>query len=277
MSSTMSSLLTSISQPPVLAPAHLVPTQLPDGQALTSSSIGADRRALAHDQALEVAIINDQPLLRDCFGRSLVAVEPRLNLNYFSDMESFEASPPEQRASIRVVLMCLVWSKPRADALFAQMARLKASECSADVIIVSEIEDLDDVLKAIEHGVRGYIPTSDRLPVAVKAIQLVAAGGVYIPPNLLVWSGRMIKEMSQAPKQQPQAEDAFTSRQMAVIEALRRGKANKMIAYELNMCESTVKVHIRNVMKKLKAKNRTELAFIFNNKVQQDLIANRTQ
>ena len=270
----MSSLLTTISQPPLLAPAHLKPTQLPDGQAPTSS---ADRRAPAHDQTLEVAIINDQPLLRDCFGRSLAAVEPRLNLKYFSDMESFEASPPEQKAGVRVVLMCLVWSKSRADALFSQMARLKASESSADVIVVSEIEDLDDVLKAIEHGVRGYIPTSDRLAVAVKAIQLVAAGGVYIPPNLLVWSGRMIKEMSQAPKQQPQAEDAFTSRQMAVIEALRRGKANKMIAYELNMCESTVKVHIRNVMKKLKAKNRTELAFIFNNKVQQDLIANRTQ
>jgi DNA-binding NarL/FixJ family response regulator len=49
-----------------------------------------------------------------------------------------------------------------------------------------------------------------------------------------------------------------------VIDALRRGKANKIIAYELSMCESTVKVHVRNIMKKLNAKNRTEVAYLAN-------------
>jgi len=53
----------------------------------------------------------------------------------------------------------------------------------------------------------------------------------------------------------------FTARQMAVVDALRRGKANKIIAYELEMRESTVKVHVRNIMKKLKATNRTEVAY----------------
>nr|WP_246482341.1 LuxR C-terminal-related transcriptional regulator [Methylopila capsulata] len=54
----------------------------------------------------------------------------------------------------------------------------------------------------------------------------------------------------------------FTARQAAVVDALRQGKANKIIAYELNMRESTVKVHVRNIMRKLKAKNRTEVAFM---------------
>jgi len=54
----------------------------------------------------------------------------------------------------------------------------------------------------------------------------------------------------------------LTTRQLAVLEAVRRGKANKIIAYELNMCESTVKVHLRNIMKKLRARNRTEAAFM---------------
>jgi DNA-binding NarL/FixJ family response regulator len=45
------------------------------------------------------------------------------------------------------------------------------------------------------------------------------------------------------------------------VEGIRRGKPNKIIAYELNMCESTVKVHVRAIMKKLKATNRTEVAF----------------
>jgi len=47
---------------------------------------------------------------------------------------------------------------------------------------------------------------------------------------------------------------------MAVLDHLKLGKANKVIAYELAMSESTVKVHIRNIMKKMKATNRTEVA-----------------
>ena len=56
----------------------------------------------------------------------------------------------------------------------------------------------------------------------------------------------------------------FTARQAEVVEAFRRGKANKIIAYELNPRESTVKVHIRNIVKKVKATNRTEVAYKIN-------------
>lgn len=54
----------------------------------------------------------------------------------------------------------------------------------------------------------------------------------------------------------------LTARQAAVVDALRRGMANKAIAHALRMQESTVKVHVRNVMRKLRATNRTEVAFI---------------
>lgn len=224
------------------------------------------------NQPLHVAIIDDRALMRDCLGKGLIASDSHLELTYFPDVQSFEATAADQRPKIRVFLLCVLWSKTNSEALMSMISRLKAAEPAGDVIAVADIDDIDDVLKAIEHGLRGYIPTSDRLAVAVRAIQLVAAGGVYVPPSLLVRSGRLIKEMTQAPKQPP-VEDGFTSRQLSVIEALRRGKANKVIAYELNMCESTVKVHIRNVMKKVKARNRTELAYIFNNKMQND--ANR--
>ena len=46
-----------------------------------------------------------------------------------------------------------------------------------------------------------------------------------------------------------------------ILHELRRGKANKIIAYDLNLCQSTVKVHIRNIMKKVGATNRTEVAY----------------
>ena len=52
-----------------------------------------------------------------------------------------------------------------------------------------------------------------------------------------------------------------------MVEAIRQGKPNKIIAYELNMCESTVKVHVRAIMKKLKARNRTEVAYLFSSSI----------
>ena len=54
----------------------------------------------------------------------------------------------------------------------------------------------------------------------------------------------------------------MTDRQHLVLEALREGKPNKAIAFELKIHESTVKVHVRNIMKKLGARNRTQVAYL---------------
>jgi DNA-binding NarL/FixJ family response regulator len=116
-------------------------------------------------------------------------------------------------------------------------------------------------MKALEAGARGVIPTSLPLPVAVEAMRLVTVGGTFVPASCLTTLQRASHDTATA---DPAGAGIFTSRQAAVIEALRKGKANKIIAYELNMRESTVKVHVRNIMKKLKARNRTEVAYIAN-------------
>jgi len=74
-------------------------------------------------------------------------------------------------------------------------------------------------------------------------------------------TGAATIDMSQKPQRPNELTRIFTLRQAEVVQALRKGKANKIIAYELNLRESTVKVHIRNIMKKLKATNRTEVAY----------------
>ena len=53
---------------------------------------------------------------------------------------------------------------------------------------------------------------------------------------------------------------SLTTRQIAVLSHLQQGKANKIIAHELRMSESTVKVHVRNIMRKMGATNRTQAA-----------------
>ena len=119
---------------------------------------------------------------------------------------------------------------------------------------------------ALQNGVRGYIPTSVTFDVAIEAMRLVKAGGTFVPASSLN-SARQKAELATAWRN---GSGPFSPRQTEVIEAIRRGKPNKVIAYELDMRESTVKVHIRNIMKKLKATNRTQVAFLTNGMFEND-------
>ncbi len=125
----------------------------------------------------------------------------------------------------------------------------------APVVLLSDIDQLGQVQKAFARGARGYIPTtSTTLEIAVEVIRLVRAGGSFVPASSLGDGGNSLNPKAEAPHR-------FTPRQTAVLQYLRQGKANKIIAYELDMSESTVKVHVRNIMRKMKAVNRTEVAF----------------
>ena len=62
----------------------------------------------------------------------------------------------------------------------------------------------------------------------------------------------------------PSRLNMLTGRELSVVQAIQQGKSNKIIAHELNMGLSTVKVHLRNVMRKMNAKNRTDVAMKLN-------------
>ena len=93
-------------------------------------------------------------------------------------------------------------------------------------------------------------------------VRLVAEGGTYVPADIL---GTLFETHRPAPTQTPEDTTGLWSlspRQIQVLERLNQGKQNKVIAYELRMAESTVKVHIRHIMKKLNARNRTQVVLM---------------
>ena len=101
---------------------------------------------------------------------------------------------------------------------------------------------------------------------ARQAVALVLAGGSYAPPGLLLAADRRpppsaaAREPSRPPSAAGPVIDRLTLRQREVLALLGQGRPNKVIAQRLSMCESTVKVHVRQIMRKLGAKNRTEVA-----------------
>lgn len=160
-----------------------------------------------------------------------------------------------------MVLLNIGARKASARSVGADLESLVGEAGDAPVIVLSESEDLRDMIAAVEAGAQGYIPASVGVDVIIEAARLASAGGIFLPSSSLT----ALREAVSKDADRPSAiEERFTKRQTAVADALRRGMANKTIAYELNMCESTVKVHIRTIMKKLQASNRTQAAFKLN-------------
>jgi DNA-binding NarL/FixJ family response regulator len=178
----------------------------------------------------------------------------------YSTVDEWLASGPVAPASLVVLCQC---GRAKADAIkeVERLAELSEQIGRCPAVILSDNEDPDLIVQMLGKNVRGYVPTSLSINVAVQVIELTRAGGVFVPASSLIAAHRVPEGISAAVQK---ANGLFTSRQAAVVEALRRGKANKIIAYELKMRESTVKVHVRNIMKKLRATNRTEVAYMAN-------------
>ena len=124
------------------------------------------------------------------------------------------------------------------------------------VIALASANDAELARTVIRCGAKGYIPVTMGFEIAIDVMRFVLAGGTYVPPDCLFATDPIGLPASTTLSQRYM----LTSRELSVVRAIQQGKSNKVIAYELNMCESTVKVHMRRIMKKLKAKNRTEVA-----------------
>jgi DNA-binding NarL/FixJ family response regulator len=209
-----------------------------------------------HLKGAILGVIEQRVLLRDCLTHCLGEI---------SALEVMGVATPEEwldccrDLDIFLVLLSLSGC-PTREHNKTSIRRLAQARPDIPVVVLSEGESLDQIISVFKEGARGYIPTSLNLALALDAMRLVKAGGVYLPQSSLA-AARQAERPQNAPSDPNPLSEVFTDRQLEVLEALRRGKANKIIAYELDMCESTVKVHIRNIMRKLKATNRTEVAY----------------
>ncbi|WP_428493607.1 helix-turn-helix domain-containing protein [Rhodopila sp.] len=130
---------------------------------------------------------------------------------------------------------------------------------SAPTILIVDAFNADLVQNLIVRGaIDAFIPMSDTTEVAAAALRLVIAGGRYMP--LQVPTAALPSKSPDDPADQnPIARlNGLTQRERAVLDLLKTGKPNKVIAHQLSMSLSTAKVHVHNIIRKLKVKNRTE-------------------
>ncbi|MGF1475969.1 MAG: LuxR C-terminal-related transcriptional regulator [Geminicoccaceae bacterium] len=144
-----------------------------------------------------------------------------------------------------------------------QIQRVNSLFDAPRIVVLSDVETPELIVDMFRAGASGYIPTSLEPAIAVNALRLVAAGGSYYPENLLARMCAVPPVADGPPRQKTNLSlDCFTERQRQVLENLSHGHSNKVIARNLTMRESTVKVHIRQIANKIGARNRTEIALV---------------
>lgn len=130
-------------------------------------------------------------------------------------------------------------------------------EIDARIIVITVSDAPEDLIAAIRAGSDGYILKDNDPDDILKLIDSAMHGRNAISPELTSLLATALREESVL-EQRNHA--SLTERETAILKCLAAGMSNKLIARELDIMESTVKVHIRNLLKKLKFRSRVEAA-----------------
>lgn len=139
------------------------------------------------------------------------------------------------------------------------MQGILAAFPSTPCAILSDRSESDEAIDAAGLGAAAFITMTTPLDIVQQALAFVIHGGVYFPRQALVDSPAVGPRRRTVISVQG---NFLTQRQKEVLDCLKRGKPNKVIARELDMQESTVKVHVRQIMRRLGAANRTQVVIM---------------
>jgi DNA-binding NarL/FixJ family response regulator len=141
-----------------------------------------------------------------------------------------------------------------------QIEALRQALPETPLVIVAESDNPQRARQILGTGARGFLPASLSLKVLMGAIDLVLAGGVYVPSSLIDAAPARSGGAPGAGFVEPWA--GLTRRQRDVLALISQGKSNKLIADALVMSESTVKAHVKQIIKRLNVANRTQAALV---------------
>ncbi|MDP2561577.1 response regulator transcription factor [Psychrobium sp. 1_MG-2023] len=205
----------------------------------------------------KVLIADDHPLFRDAIVNIIAG--------RFSDSQTFET--PDMDSTIEfaksnddIDLILLDLNMPGMAGLNG-LLELR-NECpTTPVVVVSAEEEKQTILQTIAYGAVGFIAKSSSKDTIGDAIESVFGGNVYLPSDIIrsddsssSQSGSQSKEFKVC----SETLSSLTRRQLMVLRCMTKGEANKQIAYNLNISETTVKSHVSSILKKLGVYNRVQ-------------------
>jgi len=200
---------------------------------------------MTEPKAIRVLSVDDHPLLREGIA-TLINSQPDMRLiaeaaNGQEAMQQFDLHQPD------VTLMDL--RLPDMSGIDVVIA-LRSQHPEARIIMLTTFEGDVEIQRALEAGARGYLLKSMPPKDMLEAIRQVYAGKKRIPAEI---ASQLAEHMG---------DEALTYREVEVLKAIAEGNRNRDIANKLFISEETVKVHIKHIMEKLNASDRTQAVAI---------------
>lgn len=200
-----------------------------------------------------VLIADDHPMVR---GALVLAVEAAFGQVDIQESASLEELLTQLERLGVADLVLLDLCMPGVDG-FTGLLTLRANYPETPVAVISSLEDRRFVDEAIALGAAGFIPKSTPRPQIAAALHKIARGETYVPSEPHRLDMAPAKDAA-ADTEIAQRLATLTAQQLRVLQLMGTGKLNKQIAYELDIAETTVKVHVSAILQKLNVYSRTQ-------------------
>jgi DNA-binding NarL/FixJ family response regulator len=197
------------------------------------------------DSKIRVLCIDDHPMVLD--GLSAI-----LNLQPDMTVAGASASGNDGLRQYRALRPDVVLVDLRLPDMsgFELIEQIKAESPNARIIVLSTHEGDVDIRRALDAGAQGYVAKGMVREELLEVIRAVYAGKKRLPAAVAQTLAEYISE------------DMVSSRELQVLSLISTGKRNKEIAADLSISEETVKMHVKNILSKLRASDRTEAVTI---------------
>jgi two-component system, NarL family, response regulator len=194
---------------------------------------------------IKILIVDDHPLLREGLA-AVILGEPDMRLvaeasNGQEAVECFRKHQPD------VTLMDL--QMPEMDGVAATIA-IRQERSDARIVMLTTYRGDAQALRSLKAGASGYLLKSMIRTDLLTAIRSVHAGHRHIPREIAAELAAHVTD------------DALSPREMGVLQLVASGNSNRLVAAQLALSEDTVKAHMKNIMSKLGAKDRTHAVTI---------------
>ncbi|WP_343215896.1 two-component system response regulator NarL [Erwinia sp. BNK-24-a] len=204
------------------------------------------------EEKATILLIDDHPMLRNGV-KQLIELDERLQV-------VGEASDGAQGVMLAEQhdpdLILLDLNMPGMNGLDT-LLQLRTVDLSGRIVVFSVSNHEDDVVNALKRGADGYLLKDMEPEALLKALHQAAAGQMVLSEKL---TNVLVTSLREARPAEARDIEQLTRRERDILKLITLGMTNKAIARKLSITESTVKVHVKHLLKKMKLKSRVEAA-----------------